>query len=147
MGDNKPATLIQAATAVGTGITTHVGAVPALHHFTCSHFVIPITATGAVVPHRHPAFPSLGRVAWFTTDVWADPDRTGLTSRTLACDRTKHRFRVTEAAMCLPWIEVRNLMVSLGQPGFERETIHDFEYYAAPETWWISAVPVPVVRA
>lgn len=121
--------------------------IPELFHFTCSHFELPIRAVGAVIPHRHPWFPSLGAVAWFTTDQWADPDRTGLTSSTLSCDRTRFRFRVTEAEQCLPWCEVRDYMVGVQQAGFTAQQLKNFERFGAPETWWISPTPVPVVPA
>lgn len=131
-----------------------VDAVPTLYHFTCSHFELPIRAIGAVIPHRHPFFPTLGPVAWFTSEERPDRFRVGLTSDTLACDRMAHRFRVTEPGSCLPWAEVRDLMRDVGltagtpwQPGFDAETLRSFEYGRAVFSWWVSPVAVPVEPA
>jgi hypothetical protein len=123
----------------------HAGVVPALFHFTCEHFWWDIRAVGAVVPHRHPLFPTLGPVVWFTTEREPDRYRVGLTSDTLACDRMAHRFRVAEHSTCIPWIDVREAMLDGWQPGFDRETLHCFEFGRAPHTWWLSRLPVPVV--
>jgi hypothetical protein len=124
----------------------HAGAAPALFHFTCDHFWLDILAVGALVGHRHPLFPTLGPVVWFTTEREPDRYRVGLTSDTLTCDRMAHRFRVTEDRDCLPWIDVRELMLAAWQPGFDRKTLHAFEFGRAPHTWWLSPSPVPVVR-
>jgi hypothetical protein len=126
--------------------STQAGAAPALWHFTCDHFVTDIRAVGALVPHRHPLFPTLGPVVWLTTQE--DPDRyaVGLTSDTLACDRMANRFRAAETQGCLPWPDVRDFMRDLGQPGFDALTLAMFDGGRAPATWWVSPTAVPVVR-
>lgn len=126
---------------------TRAGAVPPLWHFTCDHFATQIVAVGALVPHRHPYFPSLGRVVWLTSQPNPERYLVGLTSDTLDCDRMAHRFRVTESDQCLWWPDVRDLMRAARQPGFDAATVRAFEYGRAPETWWLSPLAVPVVRA
>lgn len=139
---------VNAPSAVLAGTRAAPGpGTPALVHFTCGHFYTSILAVGALIPHRHPLFPTLRPVVWLTSELHPERHRVGLTSDTLACDRMDHRFLADETSTCLPWPQVRDAMVLTLAPGFDPETLWAFEYGRAPDTWWVSAHPVPVVPA
>lgn len=111
-----------------------------LYHYTCDHAVQGIIADGHILPlsNQFPSatVPPWSNFAWFTD--MAEPDRPalGLTSRLLSCDRTAHRFTVTDVTEVERWINVRRhhpWAADLeSEPG------------AMPAHWWIATEPVPV---
>lgn len=76
---------------------------------------------------------------WFTDLDVADVRGLGLTRLMLSCDRTKHRFRVTDRRRVTRWLDVRRYHPALWPleeaPG------------ALPAHWWLATEPVPVVSA
>ena len=134
------------AALAGAG-RAHGPGTPPLWHRTCGHFYLPILAVGALIPHRHPLFPTMVPVVWFSDDPDPDPAAAGLTSTTLPCDRMAHRFLADDTGTCLPWPEVRDALAATQEPGFDKATLYMFQHERAPDTWWVSAHPVPVVPA
>lgn len=109
-----------------------------LYHYTCDDTFDIVGAVGELIPS-----PMTGTL-WLT-DLDA-PVRAGLglTSNSLKCDRTKHRYKVildgehAEAGI-VPWHEVRkvldpNYVSNLEGPG------------ALPMHWFVSAVPQRAVH-
>jgi hypothetical protein len=108
-----------------------------LWHFTCEHGYEGLGERGMLGLNPHPLLPQLGQLAWLTDDPAPARDAVGLTSSLLSCDRMTYRYRVDVTSRCIPWSSVRHL-VSLG-------VLLDLESFGAPETWWISRHPIPVV--
>ena len=121
-----------------------------LYHYTCDHGAAPILREG----HVRPLFDVLGgdegdgsalarmpqgHFAWFTDLDTPDARGLGLTSQILSCDRTAHRFRVTDSTEVTRWLDVRRYHPSMWDlekaPG------------ALPAHWWLATEPVPVVAA
>lgn len=113
-----------------------------LWHYTCDHgheqieraapaHVVPAAALSPQIHHG----PSI--LAWFTDLDSPIRDALGLTSQILSCDRTAHRYRVTDGYSIVPWVEVRRLWLWADElesaPG------------AMPRHWFVASVPVPVV--
>ena len=105
-----------------------------LYHFTCDHHLAGILNDGQLRPHRHPM---LGRSLVWLTDM-AEPDAwaLGLTSRFLSCDRTAHRFRVTDTSTCRRFSTLKRL---------PSDVVADLVRFGKPARWWFSTRPVPVV--
>jgi hypothetical protein len=109
-----------------------------LWHFTCSHSVDGIHADGELRPHQHPWMPE--PLVWLTDLEVPFRDALGLTSHTLGCDRTEHRFEVADPTAAVWWpTYARTVRLATGQrlaleqaPG------------AMPAHWWVSAEPIPV---
>src|SRR5260370_1237253 len=102
-----------------------------LYHFTCRDGHKMIGRYNCVLL---PA--SLWRVVWLTTEALPDFEATGLGRVTLKCDRTEHRYMITDLENCRPWpgsAERKALA-----PGHLRV----LEQFGDPEHWWISAKPV-----
>lgn len=116
-----------------------------LYHYTCLHSAPGILASGLLTPNSHPLCPPakgeapLGFV-WLT-DL-AAPDRLGLglTSKTLACDRTQHRFEAAAANRARRWSQARETL----PPSFVAalESVPGVK----PAHWWVSLAPVAVVE-
>jgi len=104
-----------------------------------------VTACGALIPNRHPFLPNLRPIVWLTTMERADAEALGLTSSDLVrCDRTEHRFRVTDTSSCFPW---RAAVDNAPAWAIDPAVIDMLERGRRSDTWWISALPVPVARA
>ena len=110
------------------------------YHYTCSDHGAPgIRADGVVRP-----FPAWQRYApplvWLTDLPFADADRLGLTARLLDCDRTEVGFEVDapEAVRWKFWARDNEV------PRDFRRALEGFD--AEPFRWFVSEVPVAVVR-
>jgi hypothetical protein len=112
-----------------------------LYHFTCAHAAQKIVDCGLVRPaidfHDGPLPTWSGLLCWFTDLDFAPPEAVGLTSTMLLCDRTAHRFLVTDDSNVHRWIDSswrRHWWAGLleSAPG------------ALPRHWFIADVPVPV---
>lgn len=109
----------------------------ALYHYTCDHghnlirgTVVPADILGRYAndgPHIY---------AWFTDLAHPNRDALGLTSRILTCDRTRWRYRVTDARDLIHWTHVRR-----DHPWSE---VLESAPGARPMHWWVSRHPVPV---
>lgn len=106
-----------------------------------------ITADGYVRPlvdladaERAGLVPSGGTFAWFTDLDVPIRDALGLTSTILACDRTRCRFRVTDASTVTPWVQAAARRTPWGQ--YLEQTDG-----ARPMHWYVSTEPVPVIEA
>jgi len=119
------------------------GATPVLWHYTCDHHVVQIAALGALIPHAHPFLPGLRPIVWLTTMERPDAVALGLTSEFVTCDRTRHRFEVTNTTSCVSWRSVTEVAPARALPP---EIVAMLESHGRPDTWWISPLPVPVVR-
>jgi len=113
---------------------------PPLWHFTCDHSCQRIGLNGLIKPAAMLApfaetITLLAGVAWFTDLEAADVRALGLTSRLITCDRTAHRYTVTNSDPCVPWVVVRRM--------YPRELVDDIESNGAmPMHWFVSSVPV-----
>lgn len=110
----------------------------ALWHYTCDHGHAQITNTlvpGAVLVGRRLKGP--GDLIWLTDLPHPNRDALGLTSHILSCDRITHRYRLTDGADVVQWMNVRRAYPWAAElesaPG------------ARPRHWFVSGVPVPVV--
>jgi len=113
---------------------------PPLWHFTCGHSIAGIEATGQLRPNRHPLLEE--PLVWLTDLDVPFRDALGLTSLTLRCDRTEHRFAVTDPASAVWWL---SYVTSRGVP---RDVYTDLASApgAMPRHWWVSTEPVSVIR-
>ena len=112
-----------------------------LYHYTCDHGAAGIARDGWVSPlsdRVESPYPQAD-FAWFTDLDTPIREALGLTSHILSCDRTAHRFKVTDATEVARYLDVRRNLPSL----------HDLELApgAMPAHWWIASEPVPVVAA
>lgn len=118
----------------------------ALFHYTCAHSRAGIEADGSVLPlaslpgmdKKLALIPPWGHVAWFTDLTTPDPAGLGLTSQSLHCDRTEHRFRVTDRSGLVWWPQVRRTFAQM-------QALEDAPG-ALPVHWWLSFGATPVVR-
>jgi len=111
-------------------------------HFTCDHGHDGIGGTGTLLPGHFLTkreVPWTGRLVWLTDLAAPDRDALGLTSRILSCDRTRHRYRVTDETEVLPWVQVARTV-----PHDIREQIEG-EPGSRPMHWYVSPVGVPAV--
>lgn len=116
-----------------------------LYHYTCSHGNLAISRDGMVRPlvsilnNSALTVPTSAHFAWFTDLDVPHREALGLTSNILNCDRTEHRFRVTDRSGMARWIDIRRLRPDLWHledaPG------------AMPQHWWVATEPVPVVAS
>jgi len=108
-----------------------------LYHYTCDHGRRGIGGRGVLRPHLQPWLE--GPYVWLTDLEVPMREALGLTSHALRCDRTVHRYRVTDETHARRWMLVRQTLL---QPA-----VHALETApgAMPMHWWVSAEPVPVV--
>lgn len=116
-----------------------------LWHYTCDHGRAGIGLEGLLVPAAQLAevtVPWTGRFVWLTDMPSPMRGPLGLTSWVARCDRTTHRYRVTDASTALRWSDMLR-----GLPRREREIARALEEVpeARPMHWWVSREPVPVV--
>jgi hypothetical protein len=111
-----------------------------LYHYTCDHGHALLGSGSAVlVPGQEQTdkqVPWPGRLVWLTDLDKPVRDALGLTSHILACDRTRHRYRVTNPDRTVRWVTVAR--------NYPRDEI-EAELGARPMHWWVSPGPVPVV--
>jgi hypothetical protein len=111
------------------------GGLMRLFHFTCEHGREAIGRRGELRSRmRHPL---LGcDVVWLTSESSPDRESTGLTMRTITCDRMQFRYVVGDAGKCRPWIGSRE------RDAAPAHHLADLERYGDPEHWWIASEPV-----
>lgn len=107
-----------------------------LYHYTCGHTRVKLgSRTATLRPNTVPGL--MSPLVWLTDLDKPIADALGLTSLLLLCDRTEHRYRVTDNTSAARWISVRRrhpLRHALeSAPG------------ARPMHWWVSSLPVPVI--
>ena len=114
-----------------------------LYHYTCSHAAPGIIERGRVLPlsdlYSGAGVPPWGLFAWFTDLDTPHREGLGLTSSLLACDRTAHRFEVTDTTEVERWVNVHWYYPW----GSELESAPG----AMPMHWWVATEPVPVKAA
>lgn len=87
-----------------------------LWHFTCGHGRDGITDSGMLIVNPFAASTGVPELIWLTDLDVPIRDALGLTSNLLGCDRTAHRYRVTDTTGCVPWIDWPHRRQ---HPGFE----------------------------
>jgi hypothetical protein len=109
-----------------------------LWHFTCSHSVESIRRIGQLRPHPHPLLPE--PLVWLTDLEHAWREALGLTSHTLMCDRTAHRFEAADVTAAVWWpAYARQQRI----PRHVRASFED-EPGVMPRHWWVSPIGVPI---
>lgn len=113
---------------------------PDLWHYTCDHGRAALGTTGVLLPNA--AAPGLPPLVW-ATDMPAanDPEALGLTSVILDCDRTAHRYAITDPAGFTRWGRVRS-----HYPDWARDAL-ELADGAQPARWWVSPTPAPATLA
>lgn len=104
-----------------------------LFHYCCAHSHAQITDT--LRPNRG--------LVWLTDLNVPIRDALGLTSHMLGCDRTAHRYRVTDESVCIRWVDSR--LSHLIGPAREQTLALESMPGVKPMHWWVAEVPVPVV--
>lgn len=117
-----------------------------LWHYTCDHAHAHISDTlrptiDLVDASKRRLVPWTGELVWLTDMTPPSRDALGLTSNTMHCDRTAHRYQVMDPWPCVPWVKVRRM--------FDHEQRESIE--SAPGAmlmhWWVSTDPVLVKYA
>lgn len=118
-----------------------------LYHYTCSHGRVEMGSVARLLPIADRAdVSSLGLNAWPAHFVWLtdrpepDEDALGLTRNFIACDRTAHRYRVTDDSTAVRWLDF-----IAHEPGYASVASLLESPGADPSAWWVSRDPVPVV--
>ncbi len=113
--------------------------VPTLYHFTCKDGARMIGRYNCLIIPQGPHPICRWNISWFTTEAAPDPEATGLSTVRSTCDRTAHRYIVSDPGPCVPWEGSR----------WQAETPPPFrqvmEEYGDVEHWWVSDVPVRVI--
>lgn len=109
-----------------------------LYHYTCAHGLegIGTEGTGVLMPHQG--------LVWLTDLEAPFREALGLTSYTLSCDRTAHRFRAVDGLHAvMPWVQFRREAV----PPDRRAWAAALEAApgAMPRHWWVCALPLLAV--
>lgn len=125
-------------------MTAHVDT-PTLWHFTCSHAARAIGRRGVLRPHPQPALGGI-ELTWATDLHTPDRDGLGLTSLTLRCDRTGHRYRITEPHYFEPWL-LSGARAELLVDRRAWRQVARLETDRRPDRWWVTTVPARAVLA
>ena len=108
---------------------------PRLYHWTCYHHAPTVRVWRTVTPHMG--------LSWWT-DLGDRSKRTraatGLTSRTLDCDRMEYRCTATRPDLLTPWLVWR--VDHQVAPGHVE--LLEAAPGARPDHWWVSPDPVQV---
>lgn len=123
-----------------------------LWHYTCDHGRASLGESGHLTPGASraaagalamlpPAALTAARFVWLTDLDTPIRDALGLTSHILSCDRTAHRYRVTDDRECTSFTE----LLRMSSPGLYALLRPLTETPGAmPAHWWVAARPVPV---
>jgi hypothetical protein len=119
-----------------------------LYHYTCQHGRDAIGEAGTLLApeqvqpgHAARLPPHMRELSWF---IWLTDldvphrDALGLTSHSLACDRTRYRYRVADTSHARRWTQLR----SSCHPGMVEAL--ESAPGAMPAHWWIATHPVRV---
>jgi hypothetical protein len=117
-----------------------------LWHYTCLHGHHKLASGGLLMPGvdlmnpavRGQAGPT-SRYVWMTDLSVPVRDALGLTMEHIRCDRTAHRYRVTQRGIAIRWSDLRR--------SFDPEWRELLEASpgARPMHWWVAQEPVPCV--
>lgn len=114
-----------------------------LWHFTCDHGraqIVDVLRSGSdLVDPANPRAEFASPFVWLTDLALPNRSALGLTMHHISCDRTVHRYRVTDESTCVRWLAARRVLPRGYVDGLELAPD------ARPAHWWISAAPVPVV--
>jgi hypothetical protein len=116
---------------------------PDLFHYTCHHGHAAIGDTGLLLPairlvRDGKRMPWTGHVIWLTDLRIPIRDALGWTSNLIHCDRTTHRYQVTDDSDAYPWT-----MFARRLPRTMRDAVEQTPG-ARPAHWWIATQPIPV---
>lgn len=103
--------------------------IPVLWHYTCQHGHDAITDT---------LRPGLDGYVWLTDLDAPHRDALGLTSHLLRCDRTQHRYRVTDTTDVTPYTAIRATLRPERRNGLETSG-------TLLRHWYVSTQRVPVI--
>ena len=106
------------------------------YHYTCRDMAEKIGVTGVLLPNSIHGSPPL---VWLTDLEVPDIEALGLTSHESDCDRSAVRYRARRQEFT-PWIGSK-LHASM-PPSMQAE----FHRGRSPENWFVSMVPVAVIR-
>lgn len=123
-----------------------------LWHYTCNHGADGIRADGFVKPSLHPILTvdtNLITLGWFTDMDACDMTALGLTSFTLQCDRTEHRFEVDPSGAVWWPVLRRDYLRGSARPAAARRAVETLEsaHGVMPAHWWASRETLQVVRS
>lgn len=107
-----------------------------LWHYTCHHGHDAIAHDG----HTLRPNPHTGHL-WLTDLEAPNVLALGLTSTLIDCDRTAHRYRITDTTTAQRWVAVRRQF-----PGWFRQGLENAPG-AMPMHWWISLYTIPAEYA
>ena len=113
-----------------------------LFHYTCDHGRTALGEGGLLRPAGQLTdrpLPWTGEFVWLTDLAHPNADALGLTRTLAPCDRTRHRYRVTDVRDVVPWTDAAH---RLARP--IREEIEG-EPGSRPRHWFVSVVPVPAI--
>lgn len=115
-----------------------------LYHYTCDDGARMIGPTGRLRPNQHTLLPDLPPIVWLTDLASPDRDGLGLTSSTLTCDRTAHRYevRVVNPAAFHHWPWLRDH----GPFQLDPDVIATLERFGKPDHWWVTMLRVQARR-
>lgn len=119
------------------------------YHYTCEHgreaigdtgkLISPVQLAGEAAFARWPKWQrGLADIIWMTDLDSPDRDGLGLTSNTIRCDRTVHRYRVAG------YKPIRYVTFRLELPKRARDQLEEAPG-VLPMHWWMAYTPVPVV--
>ena len=112
-----------------------------LYHYTCDHGDRGIRNDGALRGNPHPLMAKPLPLIWLTDMDVPDALALGLTSYSIACDRTAHRFEV-DTDRAVRWVYAARTLIT---PARRRHL--DMANGARPMHWWVVIGPemVPVL--
>lgn len=112
------------------------------YHYTCDHGRQSIGASGELLPAfmlTDKKIPWTGFVVWLTDLERPERDALGLTSNFISCDRTAHRYRVTDSREVMRWSLYARLLTR------EQREVVEATPGAMPAHWFVSVAGVPAV--
>lgn len=120
-----------------------------MYHYTCEHGHGSLGAAGTLLPLAllepdrvgillHP-WHTVAQLSWMTDLEHPERHALGLTSGIISCDRTAHRYRITDTTHVERWLSIRRRYAADMRDALESTP------GAMPAHWYVSARPVPVV--